>query len=41
MDTTKAVAETFAAVCAVESAEITLSVQVSWTGQGSGKHRDD
>jgi len=36
------VPETFAAVCAVESnGSIPQNVDVSWTGQGSDKHRDD
>ena len=34
--------ETFAAVCAVESEDsIPQNIQISWTGQGSDKHRDD
>ena len=36
------VAETFAAFCAVESKDLILqNTEVSWTGKGSDKHRDD
>jgi hypothetical protein len=41
MDTTVTTAETFAAICAVESAEVKLPAGVSWTGTGGSKHRDD
>jgi len=36
------VLETFAAVCAVESKDsVSKNIDVSWTGKGSDKHRDD
>lgn len=36
------VSETFAAFCAIESKDLTpKNIDVSWTGKGSDKHRDD